>query len=264
MVNLFFNLGLKSKKILISVMQFFNFVGGIFYKKENSHLKRRIQWEMIILFLQRTGVNATPIVLLLSFLIGSVLIYQSINQLEKFGAETMSVSFLGIAVFREISSLITAIIVAGRTGSSFTAQIGVMKMNQEIDAIKSFGLDPVSLLAVPRIISLIISLPILTFISMIAAVFGGYLLSSVILDISFQQFFSQLQIHISINHFYIGMSKSPIFAIIIGLISCFRGFSVEKTSESLGKMTTKSVVDSIFLIVLWDAIFSVFCSSLGY
>jgi phospholipid/cholesterol/gamma-HCH transport system permease protein len=241
-----------------------SFIGNVVGRFDDNAKRRRFQWGLFIKYIETTGLRALMIVGLLSFLIGAVLTYQSIQQLQRFGAESMSVDFLGLAVLREIAPLLTAVIVAGRTGSSFAAQIGVMKMNQEIDAIRSFGLDPINLLVIPRLWALCLTLPILTFFSMLMGIMGGAMLSKIALDLSFFQLFSQLHTNISIHHFFIGLSKSPVFALLIALVGCFRGFCVEKTSESLGKMTTQAVVESIFWVIVWDALFSIICSYLGY
>jgi len=213
--------------------------------------------------IQRTGINALPIVGLLSFLIGLVLVYQGLNQLQRFGAEIFTVDLLGISVLRELGVLITSIIIAGRSGSAFAAQIGTMKLNQEIDAMHTLGLHPIDLLVIPRIVALVIALPLLTFFSDIVAIVGGSIMTYFLIGLSFEQFFEQLNQALGPWTFWIGLMKAPVFAVCIALIGCFEGFEIKNSAEELGRHTTLAVVEAIFLIIVFDAFFSVFFSEIG-
>lgn len=221
-----------------------------------------LRWVSIFRQADEIGVKAIPIIGLISFLIGVVLSYQSINQLSRFGAEIYTVDFLGISLLREISVLLTAIVIAGRSGSAFTAQIGTMALNQEIDAIRMLGLNPILVLVVPRLVAILISLPLLVFFAMIMGLIGGMLMTTLTIDMTPLQFTNQLQRAISVKHFWVGMSKAPLFALLIGLVGCFRGFQVKGSAESVGRMTTQSVVESIFLVIVFDAFMSIFFSYL--
>lgn len=222
-----------------------------------------IRWVSVARQSEEIGVKALPIVGLISFLIGMVLAYQSINQLRKFGAEIYTIDFLGISILREIAVLLTAIVIAGRSGSAFTAQIGTMRLNQEVDAIQMLGLNPVLILVIPRLIAILLSLPLLVFFAMIMGLFGGMLVTSLIIGISSVEYVSYLQKAVSVRTFWVGMSKAPLFALLIGLVGCYRGFQVRGSAESVGTMTTQSVVESIFLVIVCDAFMSIIFSYLG-
>jgi phospholipid/cholesterol/gamma-HCH transport system permease protein len=222
----------------------------------------RIRWVSVFHHAEEVGIRAVPIVGLISFLIGMVLAYQSINQLRRFGAEIYTIDFLGVSILREIAVLITAIVIAGRSGSSFTAQLGTMKLNQEIDAIRMLGLNPILVLVVPRILAIVICLPILVFFSMITGLLGGMMIINMIIDVTPVQFVHQLQRAVSTTTFWVGMSKAPLFGVLIGLVGCFRGFQVKGSAESVGRMTTQSVVESIFLVIVCDAFMSILFSYL--
>ena len=223
----------------------------------------RIKIVPVINQMQQVGLNALPIVGLLSFLIGIVLAFQGADQLARFGAEIYTVNLLGVSFLREIGILMTAIIIAGRSGSAFTAQIGTMKVNEEIDAISALGLSPIQLLVMPRIIALVLVLPLLGFYADIMGLIGGAIMSMIVLDISVTRFIDQLNGAISMWTFWIGIIKAPFFAFVIAMIGCFNGLKVAGSAESVGLMTTKAVVQAIFLVIVMDAIFSIFFSFLG-
>ncbi len=223
----------------------------------------RLRWKALTTQLEATGLNALPIVGLLNFLIGVVVAYQSANQLSKFGAELLTVDSVGIGVLRELGVLITAIIVAGRSGSAFTAQIGSMRVNQEVDAMQALGLDPLEVLCAPRIIALIIALPLLVFYADVMAILGGAVAAMFALDITLTQFAKQLQAAVNINHFWVGMVKAPVMAAIIAAIGCFQGLKVSSNAESVGRRTTQSVVQSVFMVIAIDAVFSIFFLIIG-
>jgi phospholipid/cholesterol/gamma-HCH transport system permease protein len=213
--------------------------------------------------IEETGINALPIVGLLAFLIGIVLAYQGADQLKRFGAEVFTINLLGVGVLREIGGLITAIIVAGRSGSAFTAQIGTMRVNEEIDAMQTMGLNTVDTLVLPRIIGLVIALPLLTFFSDIMGLIGGAVMCYFQLGITIPVFLRQLNEAINVNTLMVGLIKAPVFALVIALVGCYEGFQVERNAASVGQLTTRSVVEGIFLVIVMDAAFSVIFSVLG-
>ncbi|MBP2301403.1 ABC transporter permease [Azospirillum picis] len=223
----------------------------------------RLRLTSVLFHIEQTGLNALPILGLLSFLIGVVLAFQGADQLKRFGAELFVVNLLGISVLREIGILMTAIIVAGRSGSAFTAQIGTMKVNQEVDAIGTMGLDPVELLVVPRALALMITLPLLAFYADIMGLFGGAVMAYATLDITFGQFIRQLHTAVGINTVLTGLVKAPVFALVIAMVGCYEGLKVSGSAESVGIMTTRAVVEGIFLVIVIDAVFSILFSMLG-
>lgn len=240
-----------------------HFLGEICVLISHTILKIKTwRWTSIIHHMDIVGVRALPIIGLISFLIGAVLAYQGINQLARFGAQIYAVDFLAISILREIAVLMTAIVVAGRSGSSFAAQIGTMALNQEIDAIRVLGLNPLMILVLPRMIALFLALPLLVFFSMIMGLIGGMMISMLIIDLSPLQFWSSFHKSISPSTFWVGISKAPFFAIIISLVGCYRGMQVKGSAESVGLMTTRAVVESIFLVIVVDALMSIFFSSL--
>ena len=213
--------------------------------------------------IEETGINALPIVGLLSFLIGVVLAYQGVDQLKKFGAEVFTINILGVGLLREIAGLITAIIVAGRSGSAFTAQIGTMRVNEEIDAMQTMGLNTVDTLVLPRIIGLVIALPLLTFFADLMGLLGGAAMCYFDLHITVPVFIRQLQDAVSVSTFLVGIIKAPVFAFVIALVGCYEGFQVERNAASVGLLTTRSVVEAVFLVIVLDAAFSVMFSVRG-
>ena len=212
--------------------------------------------------MQRTGVSALPIVGLLSFLIGVVVAYQGAEQLRYFGAEIFTVNLLGVGFLRELGVLMTAIIVAGRSGSAFTAEIGTMRVNEEVDAMTTLGLDPIEVLVIPRLAALIVTLPLLTFYANIMGLVGGAFICNAALGIPLPLFLQQLHGAIVGWHFWLGLIKAPFFAICIALVGCREGLRVQRNAESVGRLTTLSVVESIFLVIVIDAAFSVLFSQL--
>ena len=224
----------------------------------------RLRWTPLIYHMEAIGFNAVPIVSLISFLIGVVLAYQGATQLRQFGAEIFTVELVAISVLREIGILLTAIIVAGRSGSAFTAQIGSMKLNEEIDAMRTLALDPMEMLVLPRILALILTLPMLGFVADIMGLFGGALMCWIVLDITPGLYLQRLNEWVPLAHFWVGVIKAPFFALMIGLIGCFEGLQVEGSAESVGKLTTKSVVEAIFLVIVVDALFSIYFAVIGY
>ncbi len=224
---------------------------------------RSLRMVSLVNQIEQSGLNAIPIVCLLSFLIGIVIAYVGADQLRRFGAEIFTVNLLGVIMMREIGVLLAAIMIAGRSGSAFTAQIGTMQVNEEIDAMRTLGLDPMDVLVLPRINGLLISLPILAFLSDIAGLLGGAMMATSVLDVTFVQFVQQLKSVLTVDHFLVGMVKAPVFAFIIAIVGCYEGLRVTGSAESVGRMTTKSVVTSIFLVIIADAIFSIIFSAMG-
>jgi phospholipid/cholesterol/gamma-HCH transport system permease protein len=223
---------------------------------------RRLRLTATIVQMEHTGLNATPIVGLLSFLIGVVFAYQGADQLRRFGAEIYTVNLLGIAILRELGVLLTAIIVAGRSGSAFTAQIGTMQVNEEIDALRTLGLDPIEVLVVPRVVGLVMTLPLLVIYADFLGLLGGCLMSWATLGISIPTFIDQLHSAIGEWTFWVGVIKAPFFAAIIALVGCYEGFNVERSADSVGRLTTQSVVEAIFIVIVADAAFSIMFSLL--
>jgi phospholipid/cholesterol/gamma-HCH transport system permease protein len=189
--------------------------------------------------------------------------YQGADQLRRFGAEIFTVDLLGISILREIGILLTAIVIAGRSGSAFTAQIGTMKVNQEIDALRTIGLDPIEILVVPRLLALMIALPLLAFFADMLGLFGGGLMCAVALDIAPSQFLQELDRAIAPGTFLVGLAKAPVFAFLIAMVGCYEGLSAGGSAESVGRMTTRAVVVGIFLVIVFDALFSILFSYLG-
>ena len=223
----------------------------------------RLRLTSLVHHCQEVGLNAVPIVALMAFLIGVVLAFQGATQLRQFGAEVFVVDLIAISVLRELGILLTAIIVAGRSGSAFTAAIGSMKMREEIDAMRTIGLDPVTILVVPRVLALMLMLPALGFIADIAGLIGGAVMSWIDLGVSPAVFQSRLVSNTDVWHFGVGMIKAPFFALIIGIIGCFEGLRVGGDAESLGRLTSTSVVLSIFMVIVADAMFSIFFAIVG-
>jgi phospholipid/cholesterol/gamma-HCH transport system permease protein len=224
---------------------------------------RRIRFTALVSHLQQVGFNALPIVGLLAFLIGVVIAYQGADQLRRFGADIFTVNLVGVSILREMAILMTAIVLAGRSGSAFTAQIGTMQVNEEIDAMRTIGLDPIEMLVLPRVIALIIALPLLAIFADLMGLAGGALMSMVVLDMSLVQFLERLRSEVPVWNLWVGLIKAPFFGFLIGLIGCHEGLNVRGSAESVGFHTTRSVVVSIFLVIVVDAGFSIFFSAVG-
>ena len=225
---------------------------------------RRWRMTSLVANLERTGLDAVPIIALLTFLIGAVVAFLGATVLQNFGASIFTVDLVAYSFLREFGVLLTAIIVAGRTASSFTAQIGSMRANEEVDAIRVLGLDPVELLVLPRVYALLIALPMLTFVAMVSGMVGGMLVSATTLDISPVLFLSRIQDNVGLIHFWVGMAKAPIFAFLIAVIGCLEGFRVQGSAQSVGEHTTSAVVQSIFVVIVVDAVAALFCMEMGW
>lgn len=223
----------------------------------------KIRYRSIVSHILTTGVQALPIIAISAFLIGVVIAYQSIVQLQKFGADIFIVDTIGISLTRELAPLITAIVVAGRSGSAFTAQIGAMKMTQEIDAMKTMGFEPFTFLVWPRVFALMIVMPLLIFFADMIGILGGMVIAQAQSNLSFNEFIHRLQGALALKHYLIGIIKGPFFAFLIAMVSTYRGFQVSSNTESIGLYTTKSVVNAIFLVIACDALFSVLLTELA-
>lgn len=223
----------------------------------------RLRWRIILNNLQTAGADALPIVGLLALLMGVVIAYQGAIPLSQYGANLYIADLVGLAMLRELSPMITAIIVAGRTGAAYTAEIGSMKINEEVDALKVMGVPPMEILVLPKLIALLIALPLLTVFSDILGVAGGMLMADAVLDVSPSAFIEEFLIAVDLEAFLVGIGKAPVFAAIIVAVGCFQGFQAQGSAESVGRRTTASVVQSIFLVIVIDAAFSVAFSALG-
>jgi phospholipid/cholesterol/gamma-HCH transport system permease protein len=227
------------------------------------HRPRSLRLTPLFYRLYRVGWQAIPIVVLITFLIGAIIAQQGIFHFRKFGADSYVVDMVGILVLRELGVLIVAIMVAGRSGSAYTAELGSMKMREEIDALSTMGLDPVEVLILPRVIALICALPILTFIGSMAALYGGGLVAWFYGGMGPAIFIARLHDAVSVTSFEVGMIKAPFMALVIGIVACSEGLRVKGSAESLGKQTTTSVVKSIFLVIVLDGLFAIFFASIG-
>jgi phospholipid/cholesterol/gamma-HCH transport system permease protein len=225
---------------------------------------RRFRLTSTVHHMEQVGLDAVPLVALLSYLVGAVIAFLGAQILADFGATIFVVELVSIAFLREFGVLLTAILLAGRTASAFTAQIGAMVSREEVDAIRTLGLDPMDLLVLPRIIALLVMLPLLTFIAMIAGLLGGLSVGVFSLDIPPQAYLARMQEQMELRHFVIGMVKAPLFALVIGLIGCLEGLQVKGTAQSVGERTTSSVVQTISLVIVMDALAAIWFMHMGW
>lgn len=216
-----------------------------------------IRWKSLMRFVELDGVRALPITGLLTFLVGVVIAYQGAEQLRKFGTNIFIVDLVGISLLREIAPLIVAILIAGRSGSAYAAQIGTMKVTEELDAVRTLGISPMNLLVLPRALGLIIALPLLTVYADVVGVFGGMLIALGELNVSFVEFIARFDEAVPVRHFLIGLGKAPFFAALIALVGCYQGFQIRGGVDDVGRHTTTSVVQGIFLVIVFDAICSI-------
>jgi len=218
---------------------------------------RRIRWRSILFNIRRSGFDALPIVGLLSFLLGIVVAYQGADQLKQYGANIFVADLVGLSMLREFAPLMTAIIIAGRSGSAYAAQIGTMAVTEEIDAMRTLGIAPIEMLVLPKVIALIIVLPLLTVFADVLGVLGGMLMARAQLGVGFGEFLDRMSKAVSITSYLVGIGKAPVFAAIITVVGCFQGFRTHGGADSVGRQTTRSVVQSIFLVIVADALFSI-------
>ena len=220
--------------------------------------RQKLRWTSAVHHMERAGLDAVPIVCLLSFLVGAVVAFLGATVLADFGAQVFTVELVSFSFMREFGVLLTAIMIAGRSGSAYTAEIGMMRAREEIDAIRALGLDPMELLVIPRVLALLVVMPVLTFLAVLSGIIGGALVGGTELGISPGLFLARMQETAELRHLLVGLSKAPLFAIIIALVGCLEGLKVQASAESVGRHTTSSVVQSIFLVILVDAIAAIF------
>jgi phospholipid/cholesterol/gamma-HCH transport system permease protein len=224
---------------------------------------RKFRWTSMVVHINRVGWNGVPIMMLVTFLIGCILAQQGIFHFRKFGADIFVIDMIGVLVLREVGVLIVSVMIAGRSGSAYTAELGSMKMREEIDALRTMGFDPVEVLILPRIVALVISLPLLTFLGSMSALYGGGLVAWLYGGIDPDVFLARLREAISMETFLVGIIKAPVMAFIIGIVAAVQGLQVQGSAESLGAHTTSSVVISIFLVIVLDGFFAIFFASIG-
>lgn len=253
---------LKSVRDLFGGTVFLGHVVAVFVSAGRSI--RRLRIPSIARHVYETGVTAMPIVALIAFLISVIVAYLGADQLRKFGAEIFVVDLVTIAVLREMGVLLTAIIVAGRSGSAFAAEIGVMKLNEEVDALDAIGMNPIEVLVLPRVIGLVIALPLLTVLADAMGLLGGGLLSAWLVNIPAAQYMQRMQEAISSTTFWAGLVKAPVFAFLIAVVGTYRGMQVRGSSRELGRLTTVAVVQAIFLVILADAFFAILFVELDF
>jgi phospholipid/cholesterol/gamma-HCH transport system permease protein len=257
-------IGAHTYRNYLGFISFMAFMGELFSNKLKYITNyKNIRFKEIAFEINESGVKAFGIIALTSFLIGLVVAYQSAFQLKIYGANIFIVDMLGISILRELAPVITAIVIAGRSGSAFTAQIGAMKITEELDAMRTMGFDPYRFLVVPRIIALIITLPILIFVADVMGIIGGMLVAHLDLGITTDLFLDRFSEVVSAKHFFIGIAKGPFFAFLIATIGIYRGLKVKDVTQSIGFNTTKSVVESIFAVIICDAVFSIAFTNLG-
>ena len=256
--NLVARIGKSSVLLFKQFAEMLSFIGETAFTLAKSITQpQHIRWRPILFNIRTAGFDALPIVGLLSFLLGIVVAYQGADQLRQYGANIFVADLVGLSMLREFAPLMTAIIVAGRSGSAYAAQIGTMVVTEEIDAMRTMGISPQELLVLPKVIALIIVMPLLTVFADALGVFGGMLMARQQLEVSFVEFLNQLVKAVSPTAFMVGISKAPVFAIIIAMVGCFQGFRTKGGADSVGLQTTRSVVQSIFLVIVIDALFSV-------
>ena len=257
-------LGRKTLDFKVETIRWFAFFGAVLESLVLTALQpRKWRFTSVVANIDSSGLQAVPIIFLLNFMVGAVIAFLGATVLEQFGATIFTVHLVGFAFMREFGVLLTAILMAGRTASAFTAHIGSMRLNEEVDALKVGGVDPLNILVMPRVTALLVSLPLLTFIAIVAGILGGMAVAVFMLGISPILFIDVLIDRVGLRHFLVGMSKAPLFAIIIAVTGCLGGFRVQGSAESLGQRTTNSVVKCIFLVILIDAIMALFYMKLG-
>lgn len=250
----------KSKQIY-QMIGFFGWVLVLFGKSIIRPWSLR--WTPLVAHMDQVGLRAVPIIGLLTFLIGLVIMYMGAKQLVELGAGELSINLLEVAIFRELGPMLTAIVVAGRSGSAFTAQIGAMVSNEELSAMRVMGFEPMEFLVLPRVLALVIMLPVLTIVSDFAGLLGGAVGAWMILDMDFGSFINQFHQVANVNNYFTGLVKAPFFAMCIAVIGCFHGMRAKGSAASVGALTTQSVVESIFVVITLDAIFALAYSALG-
>ena len=263
MSRLLQGLGLASVELLQQAWALLRFLGETALAAATClRQPRRIRWRPVAFNLKSAGLDALPIVGLLAFLLGVVVAYQGANQLRTFGANIFVADLVGLSMLREFAPLITAIIVAGRSGSAYAAQIGTMVVTEEVDALRTLGIEPQELLVLPKLLALLLALPLLTVFADGCGVLGGMLMAHSKLGVGYTEFMERFVKAVSVSDYLIGIGKAPVFAAIVVLIGCYQGFRTAGGADSVGRQTTRSVVQSIFLVIVADAVFSVAFSAL--
>jgi phospholipid/cholesterol/gamma-HCH transport system permease protein len=240
------------------VLAFLDFVGQLALEG-----RRRLRWTRLVQEIDAAGVRALPILGLLAFLMGVVVTYQAGEPLKTFGANVLVVNLVGVTMLREMGPLLAAIIVAGRTGSAYTAEIGTMRITEELDALRSLGITPLEMLVVPKLLGLLIALPLLTLYASALGIFGGMVVADSLYNVGYADFLRRLPDAFAPSTFWVGLIKAPVFALLVAAVACHRGFQVTHSAESIGRETTVSVVQSIFLVIIADAVFSVLFQVFG-
>ncbi|HXH03003.1 MAG TPA: MlaE family lipid ABC transporter permease subunit [Candidatus Competibacteraceae bacterium] len=257
-------LGRQSVAHLINARDFLAFIGEVSTVIARTLAQPwRLRGRALLAVIESAGVNALPILALLTFLMGVVIAYQGGQQLKYYGANIFIVELVCLTMLRELAPLLTAIIVAGRTGSAFTAEIGTMRVTEEVDALRTIGISPLEILVLPKLGALLIALPLLALFADFVSVFGGMVMAQFLLGVTFAEFLDRVPQAVSLTSFLIGIGKAPVFAAIIALVGCYQGFQVQGGADSVGRQTTVSVVQSIFLVIVADAFFSVLFGWLG-
>lgn len=261
--SMLYKLGMKAHQKYLQLLLFLSFFGELVLVFIQSVVSpQKIKWKMVLRIVEETGAKALPIIGLMSFLIGIVLAYQLTTELKTYGATVFVVDVSGVAILREFAPLITAIIMAGRTSTSFAALIGTMKVNEELDALRTMGVKPLERLVLPRIFGLLIALPLLTVWASIFGVLGSMVMAYWSIGLTYMGYLSRFGEVIALKQLLLGMVKTPVFAVIISSIGCFQGFKTGTSADSVGRQTTRAAVQTIFLIIVADAVFSILFSML--
>ena len=262
--NFVYAVGLAAVEKIEELKRFIRFFGHVIVVFFSIFVgKFHFQWQLFGKNVEDTGFRAMGIVSLLNFLIGLVLAYQMVFMLSVYGASIYVVELTGIIIFREFGPIIAAIVVAGRTATAFTAEIGTMKVREEVDALSAFGIEPIERLVIPKLVGLLIAMPLLVVLADIAGVFGSMIMTKVQAGITFSEFLSRFQGEVHATQLWIGLAKTPFFAFAIALVGTYQGFSASQSAQSVGEKTTHSAVQAIFLVIVIDAIFSVIFSVYG-
>ena len=258
------DIGRTSSTFAHDLLRFLAFIGHLTFLAVRILLTPAVMyWNVVVREIEEAGFQALPIVGLLTFLIGVVIAYQGGDLLRDYGGSIFIADLVGLSILRELAPLITAIIVAGRTGSAYTAQIGTMQVTEEVDALRSMGIAPIELLVLPKLFALLIALPLLTMFADVMGVLGGMFMARAQLEVSYPSFLDRLDQAIDLQSFLVGIGKAPVFAFIIASVGCYQGFRVSGGAEAVGRRTTMCVVHSIFLVIVIDAVFSIIFTQLG-
>lgn len=263
--QIFEAIGHSAVEVADATRELLHFMGITFQRLGRSLVQpQRLQFTSIVHHVEQTGLNAVPLLLLLASLVGAVVAYLGATVLRDFGAELFVVELVTFAFLREFGVLLTAILLAGRTASAFCAQIGMMKSREEIDAIRTLGLDEIELLVLPRLIALVIALPLLAFLATLAGLFGGLVVATLSLDINLTVYLDRVAQTLTLKHYLVGLVKAPVFAVIIAMIGCLEGMRVSGTAQSVGEHTTTAVVRSLTMVIVIDALAAIYFQEIGW